>query len=352
MSNLQILPKMPLEELTAEQKAKRLNRAKWKLWQALNDLQPAFAKDVHNLHAMTAVAHFLAKLPFGDLRVGQGLLISGPVGTGKTLLMSALDRASVMSGGPSFPVVNAIRIVKEYNRSDEGKTADKTGGDNVILRYAAMPLLTIDDAVKEEDGKHYGKVANVIDEIIALRYERWRRGECLTNMTTNGGPEDMTGRYDVRTVSRMVEMMGEVRLAGPDRRAIAAPPVQAPVFPDLFAEKVVPKEPTDDEVRIGFERIYAAIAEARSSMPPAPLQVVREEPVRPTQADDLSIFRSKLKSMDEPTLYALQCNVALSHTEESSAPFLLAIQHELQVRHAQATDNDPASLANAGVGQH
>lgn len=247
-----------LDLRTEEQKAKHLLNAKLMLWKALNSLQPAFNKDLHNLEVLNAVAHWLAKLEHPHVKTGQGVMLTGPVGTGKTLMMSAVDRCFGLAGLKGFPVVNAIRIVKEYNRADGGKDSSKMGGDHVILNYANMPRLTIDDAVKESDGKHYGNVANVIEEIISLRYDKWRRGECLTNLTSNGGPADLIRRYDERCVSRCVEMMGEFRLGGPDRRVEAAPPVQMPVFPDLFAIEEAKPEPTPEEMDQGREQLTKA----------------------------------------------------------------------------------------------
>jgi predicted ATPase len=131
---------------------RRLNRAKNALWSCLKRIQPGYEKDLHNLDALNGLSHWLVGETYGTLVKGKGIFLQGPVGTGKTDLMQALSAACVMGGGTSFAVVGAKRIEKEVNRSDDGsRDRSRIGGDHVILQYANMEHLCIDDIGMELD---------------------------------------------------------------------------------------------------------------------------------------------------------------------------------------------------------
>lgn len=343
------VPAAPVDAAT-----RKLNRAKTALWKSLLSMQPDFQKDLHNLEAMNACAHWLIREPFGDMTKGKGFNLSGPVGTGKTLLMQATSRAMVLGGArEGFPVVNALRIVKEFNRTDDGsRDRSRLGGDHVILHYANLPILGIDDIAMEGDGKHYGREANVIGEILMLRYERFRRGEAITHTSTNGDPEVLHANYDSRVITRWVEMCGEFQMGGDNRRPYAAAPATMHVMPDLFSEPPVRHMPSDEEARAHFARIREAMNEALA-------EVNKLRPARAvialqthSQAEHLTGFMAGLEAYDDEQLRALHERLSNGNKREHAAPYLRAVDNALASRSASApvlhtaTDEAPTQPAN------
>ena len=320
----------------------KLLRAKQTFWRAIKYEQPAFEKDLSNIDALNACAHWLIQEPYNDVTIGKGINLTGPVGTGKTLMMQALSRAMVLGGDrEGFPVVNALRIVKEFNRSDSGsRDRNDIGGDQVILRYANMPRLCIDDMALESTGMFYGRAANVIGEIMMLRYEKWRRGECITHTTTNGDPSSLEKVYDTRVLTRWTEKTGEVYLGGVNRRPSAAPPSKLYVMPTLFEQREVPKMPTDEEAREHFNRIKETMNEVVAT-----LRVEKPEPrnmMNTSLEQDLSELRMQLVAMDIAQLEQLRTELlgGAHEPDDKSRPYIALIDAELSKKESATDDKD------------
>jgi energy-coupling factor transporter ATP-binding protein EcfA2 len=325
---------------------KRLNRARHALFNGLRQLQPAFVADEFNKPAMHACAYWLIGEAYGETSPGQGLLLAGPVGTGKTDLLTAMSRAIYRAGGQGFEVVNVKQVEKEFNRSDDGsRDRSRTGGDHVILRYASVPHIAFDDLGFEDDGKHYGRSANIMAEIIAMRYEQWRKGARLTHFTTNCTPEQLQQRYDQRTVSRLMEMCGHVYLGGPDRRLTAAPPkVAEALMPRLFDQQQEPDEVSAERAAKYFEEIRKTVAE---SMAPALERgrVLRLEPL--TKEQETAELIATIGSRPTDQLTALRDGMDNS---EWNRPLLDAIDQELEAREeSDATQAEEAQVINDDI---
>lgn len=319
----------------AAERERKLNRAKNALWRSLKSLQPGYEKDLHNLDALNGLSHWLVGENYNAIVKGKGIFLQGPVGTGKTDLMMALSHAIVRGGGTAFKIVNAKRIEKEFNRSDDG-SRDRTriGGDHVILHYANIEHLCIDDIGMELDGVHYGRSANIIAEIIALRYEKFRRGSNITHLTSNADPEQMEKRYDLRTLSRINEMCGEIYLGGPDRRRTSEMPKTLHVMPDLFSTKVEPPMPTDEEVRHHFAGIKGTIAETLATMESAtPKAPGRQRVAGHTQEGDLEELSTRIATMTHAEIVDLRNQMVFANgTGPAMEPFLAVIDAELRAR--------------------
>lgn len=280
----------PEEELREQ----RLQIAKNCLYSACRFNSEGYRVDEHNKPALILISHWLIRsqhiehvndgagemVAYGVVP-GKGLMLIGGVGTGKTAMMRSVSYARVKGGGSGFVIANAIRIVKEYNQGDEG-------GDGVILRYANLPELCIDDLAREEDGKHYGKVTNVISDIIALRYDHGRP----THFTTNADREGLLSKYDERTLSRINEMASIIPLGGDDRRATATrEPRPEPML--FMPEAPMPTEEEIEAARLRREAIKAEFAHLYERKK-SPLVIVPR-----TANSDIERLRKQL-SVDTP----------------------------------------------------
>lgn len=165
-----------------------------------------FAKSDHTDQRNENIAHkYVAN--FGTLREqGTGLLLCGPVGTGKSFLAACIANELINQGTPCL-MTNFSRIIS--------RVSEKFGGDQKYLDdLNRFDLLVIDDLGAERDTEFtWEKVMNVIDA-------RYRAGLPLI-ITTNLGPKDFTDRGDIRrqrVFSRLKEMCVCLEVKGADRR--------------------------------------------------------------------------------------------------------------------------------------
>jgi len=163
-----------------------------------------------NSQAIEQVRQFIAS-PTG------GLMIAGPVGTGKTYLASCVVNAfldnlkRVTFGG----VVNLLgRIRRSYNRDTPEGEAQQEQEWEIIEELTTVPLLVLDDLGKE---RVRDWVEEILFRVIDTRYGEKR----LLVVTTNFMPQELEKRYPAvgtMLVSRLMEMCTGVYLGEDDWR--------------------------------------------------------------------------------------------------------------------------------------
>ena len=152
-----------------------------------------------------------------NIDINKGILLSGPVGCGKTTLMK-LMRHLVPHHRP-YKIIPTRNIVFAFNNI----------GYSIIQQYGDNHFFCFDDLGVEPEGRHFGNDCNVMGEILLSRYERYtqchpelpvlsmskgsRRASITNNMThitTNLNAEEIEDRYGNRVRSRLREMVNVI----------------------------------------------------------------------------------------------------------------------------------------------
>ena len=165
-----------------------------------------FDRDDGKNQKISAVAHNYADNFQRMLDNGNGLLLYGSVGTGKTFFAACIANALIDRGYPCL-MTNFPRLVNTLYGMQEGRQAYIDG----LNRFA---LLVIDDLAAERDTEYMNEI---VQTIIDCRY----RAALPTIITTNLTADEIKNPADIRkkrTFSRLLEMCIPVEVQGKDRR--------------------------------------------------------------------------------------------------------------------------------------
>jgi energy-coupling factor transporter ATP-binding protein EcfA2 len=131
----------------------------------------------------------------------KGIMLSGPVGCGKTSLMRLFN--TLLLPQFKYQVRSCRDISYEFNRD----------GYTVIHKYSSgsynrglHKLYSFDDLGTENHLKFYGVECNVMAEILLSRYDQFCLQGLQTHLTTNLTSMDIEEQYGKRVRSRMREM--------------------------------------------------------------------------------------------------------------------------------------------------
>lgn len=131
-----------------------------------------------------------------DIDIHKGILLSGPVGCGKTTLMKLL-RYIVPMQRP-YEVIPARNVTFSFNHL----------GFKTVEDYGNSKSYCFDDLGVEPMGRFYGKDLNVMGEVLLSRYELFldTKQKIKTHATTNLGADELEEHYGHRVRSRMREL--------------------------------------------------------------------------------------------------------------------------------------------------
>lgn len=134
--------------------------------------------------------------------MGKGILLTGPVGTGKTSLITLVNLF--------FPKEKQYKIKPAREISFEFEQQ----GFKTISKYsqaaAVSNIFCFDDLGIEQPQKYFGNECNVMAEILLSRYDLFVSRGIHTHATTNLSATELESKYGNRVRSRMREMFNLV----------------------------------------------------------------------------------------------------------------------------------------------
>ena len=157
-------------------------------------------------HAVAAVRHYVDTLD-ERLAEGDGLWLSGSIGTGKTWLAMLVARYAI-ERGRGVAVYSVPRLLSEIRRTYDGEGQTTL---ELLDQLTSVPLLVLDDAGTERTNPW------VLEQLYTIINERWQERRSIV-MTTNLDMIQMEERLGERAASRLVGMCETVLLDGVDHR--------------------------------------------------------------------------------------------------------------------------------------
>ncbi len=157
---------------------------------------------------------------YGDLQ--KGLLLRGIIGTGKSILMKIF---SEKRSGLNFTLTknflfhSVIDIFSDYTRNGFSVIENHSKYMSYEEGYEWRNTTCFDElGMESTTAKNYGNTINIMESIIAIRYNNWQSRGQLTHFTTNLTPDEIEAQYGPRIRSRIAEMCNDIILLGIDRR--------------------------------------------------------------------------------------------------------------------------------------
>lgn len=137
-----------------------------------------------------------------NLDLSKGILLSGPVGCGKTTLMTLMRHVAQ----PNYKfIMKTCRDISFEFIKDGYQTIHKySNGNNSYSEYRNY---CFDDLGVKTNLKYYGNECNVMAEIILSRYDIFISKQVITHITSNLSASEIETTYGNRVRSRLRNML-------------------------------------------------------------------------------------------------------------------------------------------------
>ncbi len=143
------------------------------------------------------------------LNLCKGILLVGPIGSGKTTLISLMNYFCPREA--RFLVKPTREISFEFEK--DGFSVINLYSKGSFFRYGERSIpkaYCFDDLGLEQTPKYYGNDCNVMAEILLARYDLFVSKRMMTHITTNLSASELESIYGNRVRSRMREMFNMV----------------------------------------------------------------------------------------------------------------------------------------------
>lgn len=137
-----------------------------------------------------------------NVNLNKGIMLSGPVGCGKTSLMNLMKYLTPTDN--KFYVKPCREISFEFIQD----------GYEIIHKYSKGKLysseaktICFDDLGTENNLKYFGNECNVMAEILLSRYDLFISKKLITHITTNLSATEIENQYGNRVRSRLRQMI-------------------------------------------------------------------------------------------------------------------------------------------------
>ena len=136
-----------------------------------------------------------------NIDLNKGLMLSGPIGCGKTTLLELMKLIAVPEKKYFFSTTREVsfefiqegyEVIQRYSKGIPGKYTQKN--------------FAFDDLGTERNLKYYGNECNIMAEILLSRYELFVAHKYVTHITTNLSATELEDNYGNRVRSRLRKM--------------------------------------------------------------------------------------------------------------------------------------------------
>ena len=138
-----------------------------------------------------------------DIDLYKGLLITGPIGCGKTAIMQIIN--ALLPQEKKY-IVRSCRSISMDYIADGHETIRRYTTDSFELYSKKPKTVYFDDVGCEHDVNHWGNLNNVMETILLLRYESFMDFHMQTYISTNLSSTELEVKYGPRVRSRLRQM--------------------------------------------------------------------------------------------------------------------------------------------------
>jgi len=196
----------------------RLTHAKNVFWQHAQKLFPGYEVDDHNREGIVqCMVYYLGGNPemYPALSPKKGLMLTGDVGSGKSLLMEILQSITKGCQGYGFRIFKACDICDEYAFGSRGQSYGEQWQNGKVKTFC----MCVDDLGFEPlRAMSYGNELIPLAHVLTKRYTLFDRYGAVTHITTNLSADEIEENYGDRIRDRLRKMCNVIVLDGPSRR--------------------------------------------------------------------------------------------------------------------------------------
>lgn len=180
-------------------------------------------EDIDRPPVLKLLSYFLkdkAVAKHQGIDLNKGLLVTGPIGCGKTAIMHVLFS---LCQGPDKPsIVKCRELSFEY--SEQGYEVVRKYSKQAYHRFSGLPFqpktICFDDLGLEPQASHWGNHCQIVAEVLLSRYELFVEDGMITHVTTNLNTKELEETYGNRIRSRFRQMFNLISFdaASKDKR--------------------------------------------------------------------------------------------------------------------------------------